>query len=114
MPYITIATNTTIEDESAFLKRLSIKVAEILGKPERFVMTELRTASLMTFGGSIEACAYATLTSLGMTAEQHPAIAQELFELLALELGAPPDRIYLNFDAPERHSFAWNRKTFAQ
>jgi len=113
MPYVRVATNNVIPDEPAFLKRLSITVAEILGKSERYVMTELNSDAHMTFGGSNEACAYIELLSLGLNPEQHGRIANELTQFLNLELGIPPDRIYAKFESPPRDHFAWNGKTFA-
>ena len=113
MPYIKIATNTPIADEPAFLKKLSITTAELLGKSENYVMTEARSASCMTFGGSNEACAYVELISLGLNPNQHGQITRELSQFLDLEIGIPPERIYINFESPPRSHFGWNGKTFA-
>ena len=114
MPYVKIATNTPIADKSAFLKKLSITIAELLGKSENYVMTEVRSESSMTFGGSNEACAYVVLLSLGLDPNLHGPITRELSQFLNLEIGTPPERIYINFESPPRSHFGWNGKTFAE
>lgn len=56
MPYLRIRLNQEIPaDESVhLLQRTSSKLATLLGKPERYVMTEIQGDACLMFGGSTE------------------------------------------------------------
>ncbi|KXS49151.1 Macrophage migration inhibitory factor (MIF) [Halanaerobium congolense] len=54
MPYIKIQTNQKAENEKEILKKLSVELAERLGKSESYIMTALKSDLKMAFGGSTE------------------------------------------------------------
>ena len=72
MPYFNIdinqemdsnATQKTMQNASAFL-------AELLGKPESFVMVSIKTSIPITFGGTADSAAFVRLKSIGLPKER--------------------------------------------
>ena len=114
MPVLAIKTNQSLDvDQRAVLvTALSGVVAQLLGKPERYVMIALETGVTMSFGGSAEPCLYAELKSLGMPAQACADYSAQLCRVLAERLDLPEERIYIEFSAPERRMFGWNGGTF--
>lgn len=114
MPYISIQTNQTIsENESQdILKKVSHGTAEILGKPESYVMVALQPNTPMCFAGSNEPSAYVQLKSLGLPESSTAEFSQALCSLINTALDVSPERTYIEFSAPQRHMWGWNNKTF--
>ena len=114
MPYLLINTNRDLnkDTESALLGKCSRAVAEMLGKPERFVMTSIESGITMTLGGDAAPCAYVELKSLGLPEERSAEFSQSLCTLLGETLDIPAERIYIEFSSPARHLWGWNGATF--
>ncbi len=114
MPYLQIDTNLELEkaEEQALLAPCSQAVAAALGKPERYVMVNIRSGQSMLFGGSDAPCAYLELKSLGLPQEQNATLSQTLCDLIGGQLPIPAERIYIEFSSPERHMWGWNGATF--
>ncbi len=113
MPLLSIETNQKpLDPPDAFLQTASLAVANLLGKPEQYVMVRLRHNATMRFAGSDEPTALLELKSLALP-EQHTArFSQALCELIEKELKVPASRIYIEFSNPERHMWGWNGGTF--
>lgn len=114
MPTLIIKTNAPLESTAteSLLKRASARVAELLGKPERYVMVILEPTPAMCFGGDTSPLAFLELKSLGLPEDQTPALSAALCELLDETLAIPSNRVYIEFASPPRHLFGFDGKTF--
>ncbi|QKT02747.1 hypothetical protein HUS23_02410 [Ectothiorhodospiraceae bacterium 2226] len=114
MPYLSLQTNQDLSEEqaSALLPRLSTQLADLLGKPERYVMVALRPPVPMMFAGSDAPAAYLELKSIGLPSADAPALSAELCALLEETLGIPRDRVYIEFADAPRTMWGWNGRTF--
>jgi phenylpyruvate tautomerase len=114
MPLLHITTNRQIEPgrTADVLKQSSECVAAMLGKPERYVMVELRHNPLMLFAGNDTPLAYLELKSIGLPAERTAEFSRTLCDLITQQLQIPPDRIYIEFSDAQRHLWGWNSATF--
>ena len=112
MPVLQITTNVSIEDAEALAKQASSLTAEILGKPESYVMVNINSDADLIFAGSDEPCALLMLTSLGLPEAETKVYSEKLCAFIEQQLGVPPARTYIEFSSPERHMFGWNSGTF--
>ncbi|EGB14145.1 macrophage migration inhibitory factor family protein [Pseudodesulfovibrio mercurii] len=112
MPFIKVETNVTVPDESGCLRKLSALAAELLGKPESYVLAELESGKRLLFGGSADPAAFVTLDSIGLPETRTPELSAALCGFLNRELGIPADRVYIAFGDIERHLFGWDGGTF--
>ena len=114
MPLLKIQTNVEIlEDEKiGLLHDASAKVADILGKPERYVMVLLESNPHMLFAGDNSPLAYLELKSIGLPSDRTSAISEGLSNLINQHLSIPSDRIYIEFADAERHMWGWSGGTF--
>lgn len=114
MPTLKLQTNADLprDQRPALLRDLSSAVAELLGKPETYVMIILEPNPDMCFGGSTEPLAYLELKSLGLPEERTAELSARLCSLLETSLRIPKNRVYIEFASPARHLFGWNGGTF--
>jgi len=110
MPLLTIESN--VECHSTLLSKLSYEVATLLGKPESYVMVKYQHNQNMLFAGSDEAVAFLQLKSLGLPDNVTKDYSAALCSLISNEMGITPERIYIEFSAPERYHWGWNSSTF--
>ena len=114
MPVLTLKTNIDVpaSEQSRVLSLISSSVADMLGKPERYVMISLEPSTSMLFGGSDAPLAYLELKSLGLPEDKTSHFAQTLCQLASEHLGVDQDRVYIEFASPARHLFGWDGRTF--
>ena len=114
MPLLKIQTNVDIAPQQRvpLMKKASARVAELLGKPERYVMISLEPGGALLFDGSDQPLAYLELKSIGLPGERTAEFSAALCGLISEALGIPQDRIYIEFAGAERHLWGWNGKTF--
>ena len=114
MPYLLIQTNQTLSQEQsrALLAAASKSVANLLGKPEGYVMVAIQPNTSMLFAGNDQPLAYLQLKSLGLPESSTTEFSHVLCNLINSELDIATDRIYIEFIAPERHMWGWKNKTF--
>ncbi|MES9850591.1 MAG: phenylpyruvate tautomerase MIF-related protein [Candidatus Thiodiazotropha sp. L084R] len=114
MPLLRITTNKTIENEklSELFKYASATVAEMLGKPETYVMVDFVFNPNMLFGGTTLSLAYLELKSIGLPSERTGDFSNILCKLMQEQLHIQEDRVYIEFSAAERHLWGWNASTF--
>jgi phenylpyruvate tautomerase PptA (4-oxalocrotonate tautomerase family) len=114
MPLLSITTNQllTEADRPQVLKQLSASVAEVLGKPERYVMVSYQHNPHMLFGGSDAPLAYLELKSIGLPGDKTGTLSAALTEAMQTYLRIPVDRVYIEFADAERHMWGWNGGTF--
>lgn len=116
MPLLSIETNQhpdVLEDEAdQLIMEASRLTADMLGKPEQYVMVAIRPNQNMSFGGNRKPLAYVELKSLGLPEERTTEFSQRLCGLIQQRLRLPPDRIYIEFTNGIRHLWGWNNATF--
>ena len=112
MPVLQITSNVTIDHADTLAKQASSLVADILGKPESYVMVNINDNAELIFAGSSEPCAHLVLKSLGLPESETKAYSEKLCSLVEQQLGVSPSRTYIEFINPERHMFGWNNSTF--
>ena len=111
MPVLTIDTNIVIE-QTDVLNQLSVMISQTLGKPESYVMIKLNDQQQLLFAGTDEAAAYCSLTSLGLSDDNTAFYSEAICHFLESNLNIPAARTYIEFKAPERSLFGWNKGTF--
>jgi phenylpyruvate tautomerase len=108
MPTFNVQTNVPLDDcvlVSDILKQTSKAVANIIGKPESYVMISLRGGVPMLFGGSEDPTAYGELISIGgLGPEINEQLSAALAEILQMKLSVPPARFYIKFYDVKGHS----------
>lgn len=112
MPLLTIETNVEPNDSAEVIAACSAAVAEMLGKPESYVMVALRHNPAMSFAGNTEPLAYLELKSLGLPETRTEAFSSILCQLIQEHFGIAPARSYIEFSSPPRHMWGWNSTTF--
>ena len=112
MPVLQITTNQAIDDSGALAREASKLTADMLGKPESYVMVNINAEADLIFAGSSEPCARLMLESLGLPESETKSYSETLCGFIEQHLGIPPSRTYIEFISPERHMFGWNNSTF--
>lgn len=114
MPYFSIETNQPIDPASnrQLLKKTSAFIAELLGKPESYVMISIQPDTPLIFGGSDAPAAFVQLKSIGLAVDRCPELSEKICRLIEQELAVPQDRVYIDFKDLARNMFGWNGKTF--
>lgn len=114
MPLLSIETNHALDEAQtdALIARASATTAELLGKPESYVMVRIKHNPAMMFAGTQEPLAYLELKSLGLPEDRTTALSRGLCDLMAEALDIPAERIYIEFTNGIRHLWGWNGGTF--
>ena len=99
MPYVSIETNQTIDQRSNrdMMTKASAFIAELLGKPESYVMISIKPGTPLLFGGSDEPAAFVRLKSIGLPKESCSQLSEKICELLEQELQVPKNRVFIDF-----------------
>jgi phenylpyruvate tautomerase len=114
MPFLKIRTNQRLAEPVAksLASKASARVAELLGKPESYVMVSVETGADMLFAGTDEPLAYLELKSIGLPQSITAPASRALCDLVAGETGVATNRIYIEFTDAPRHMWGWNGGTF--
>lgn len=112
MPYLAITSNKVLDTDSDQLKMLSKTVARSLDKPESYVMISVQHNPDMLFAGNNAPLAFCELKSLGLQISQTAELSSNLCQCINKLYDISTDRIYLEFSAPARSMWGWNKKTF--
>ncbi|CAF1046574.1 unnamed protein product [Adineta steineri] len=113
MPCLTVQTNVAdnqITDD--FLKQLSVKLSEIVGKPEQYVAVHVSGGQKLFFAGTNEPAAYMELVSIGLSANQTAKISNEIMSFFEEKLNIKTSRIYIKFTNVAGNMMGWNKATF--
>ncbi len=108
-----VSKNLSSDKKEELAKELSAKCAEVLGKPESFVVSIVEDNATITFGGKIRDFAYVELKSIG-------ALGPVMNENLTIEIckvindiaDIDGDKIYIEFSDVPGAYWGWNNKTF--
>jgi len=112
MPLLELTTNTSIDNCQYIAQQASKLTAEILGKPESYVMVKIQPEQALIFAGTDEPAAHVKLKSLGLPESNTADFSAKICSLINAELNINSARIYIEFASPERHMWGWDGKTF--
>ena len=112
MPLLQIDINTGVDNPTELATDASALVADMLGKPESYVMVKVNPDQILTFSGSQEAAAHLVLKSLSLPESETTQYSQQLCDFIEKELNINPARIYIEFESPPRHMWGWDNRTF--
>lgn len=114
MPSLSISTNVALEgfNTSEILSEISKSVAKIIGKPEAYVMVQLKGSVAISFGGTEEPAAYGELVSIGgLGSDTNKKLSAAIATALE-KITVPKSRFYIKFYDVKRSDFGWNGTTF--
>ena len=112
MPLLEITTNTTIDNTRALAERASRLTAEILSKPESYVMVKIQPEQALIFAGKNTPAAYVQLKSLGLPEKRTADFSAKICAFLNAELAISSERIFIEFTSPQSHMWGWDNSTF--
>jgi phenylpyruvate tautomerase len=116
MPLLTVHTSASelpAEKAQAFLRKLSSTAAEILGKPEQYMMTCLVSRTPMVFGSSAEPACSVDVRSIGALGGDKPKrLTEAVCALVQEHLRVPPDRTYVVCTDVPASLWGFNGSTF--
>lgn len=112
MPLLEITTNSLIDNSITFAEAASTFAAEILGKPESYVMVKIQTEQTLFFAGNNEPAAHVKLKSLGLAENKTADYSSKICAFINTELNISSTRIYIEFSSPDRHMWGWDGTTF--
>ena len=112
MPLLEITTNIRVNDSREILVQASKLTADLLGKPESYVMVKLQPEQYLMFAGNSEPTAHVKLKSLGLPEDKTVDFSARICEFIHSQLGIESARIYIEFSSPERHMWGWDKRTF--
>lgn len=112
MPLFKIQSNKAIENADQLILQASKVVAELLNKPEKYVMVSMEINQHMSFGGTMDPLLYCELKSIGLPGDKTSHFSQQLMAFLHRETGIDPERIYIEFADARRNMWGWNSATF--
>ncbi len=115
MPLVRLQTNAAISppQQRALLGRLSAAAAELLGKPESYVMVILQPELPMLMAREGTPAALVEVDSVGsISPETARGLTGRLGDILGEELAIEAERIYAIFAGVDGASWGWNGETF--
>lgn len=112
MPLLEISCNTVVDDISSLAKKASQLTADLLGKPESYVMVKIMPRLDLLFAGSDEPAAHVKLKSLGLPDDRTAEFSAKLCDFIENNMNIPPSRTYIEFSSPARHMWGWDKRTF--
>lgn len=114
MPCLILNTNQVLDEhqQNKVCLAASAKTANILGKPESYVMVLIKDQQTMSFAGNTTPCAYIELKSIGLPENQTTELSRELCTHIAELIEVEQNRIYIEFSDAQRHMWGWDGRTF--
>lgn len=112
MPLFHIKTNISLKDKNSLATEASTKTAQLLGKPENYVMVIVDDNQTLIFAGTDQPAAYVELKSINLPESETAQLSSALCELISIQTGIEQARIYIEFSNAQRHMWGWNGATF--
>ena len=109
MPFINISTSSKVDDKDKLLKEISILIASLTKKSQKFVMARLEDESKLFFNDE-GPCCYFQIKSIG-SMNSHE-MTKPICEFIHEKIGIPIDRIYICFEDINPKMWGWNGRTF--
>ena len=117
MPFLKIQVSSATISEtcsSALQSEGALIISQETEKSLDFVMVLVESGAKVSFGGKADPAAYIEVKSVGgFSSDVTSKLSERLSVLVESELSIPKDRVYIEFQASERHLWGWNGKTFA-
>lgn len=110
MPLLNLKCTKDIPQE--LLKKLSLTVAEAIGKPEKYVMIVAEKTDLLMSGSEGDAACAEVKSIGGLNGGVNQELAAKVCSLLKDQLGIPADRTYIIFESIAADHWGWNGSTF--
>lgn len=116
MPCIKIETNVTLDAASAKAKALKLasEAATAIGKPVERILTVIEPNMALSYRGVETPAAFVELKSIGLKADDCPALAKWLGEFLERELGVPANMGLIEFKELDPALTGVNKGTVAK
>eukprot|EP01095_Lingulamoeba_sp_RSL-Kostka_P016086 TRINITY_DN76_c1_g1_i1.p1 TRINITY_DN76_c1_g1~~TRINITY_DN76_c1_g1_i1.p1 ORF type:complete len:114 (+),score=20.90 TRINITY_DN76_c1_g1_i1:107-448(+) len=113
MPMLKIMTNFDTNDlPNDFMSDITTVVADMMGKPEKYVMVSL-SSQQMAMGGSDDLTYFLELRSIGkIDAESNKRYSKAITDFLVEKTNVDPERVYINFIDISRDCWGNNGTTF--
>ena len=113
MPYFNVETNKEIDTAAteALLEKTATFLAELLGKPGKFIMVSVNSNAQMLFGGNTDPAAFIQLKSIGLPKDQVKEYSKSICEYIESEIGVSGKRIYIEFTDLDGKMFGFNGGT---
>jgi phenylpyruvate tautomerase len=112
MPLLELTTNTKIDDHQHIAQQASQLTAQLLGKPESYVMVKILPEQDLIFAGTDDPAAHVKLKSLGLPENNTAEFSSKICAFISENLNISSARIYIEFSNPERHMWGWDKRTF--
>jgi len=114
MPYFRIETNVTVDRKAAqdTAAAASAIMADLLGKPESYVLASFHPDTPLVFGGSREPAAMVHLKSIGLPKARCAELSEKICAFVEKTLKVPPGRVFIDFKDLDGKMFGWNGRTF--
>jgi phenylpyruvate tautomerase PptA (4-oxalocrotonate tautomerase family) len=115
MPLLKLQLSATVPDakQQTLIATISRLIAEIIGKPEQYVMVTLETKVPIMMAGKQGDAAFADVRSIGgLSGSVNKQISQKIAAALEEHLGIAADRVYLNFTSMTAENWGWRGGTF--
>lgn len=112
MPLLHVKTNVSLQDKRTLATEASAKTAQLLGKPENYVMVIVDDNQTLIFAGSDQPAAYIELKSINLPESETAQLSSAISELINSQTKIEPARIYIEFSNAQRHMWGWNGATF--
>lgn len=114
MPYLKLKTNVALTGQQSpqLLDELSKLMAKETGKPERYVLVEMRENNIMLFAGTDAPLAYLECKSIGLSSAQAKSLSAGIARVLNDKLRISGDRVYIEFSNNSGEYWGWNSSTF--
>ncbi len=108
-----VSSGTVNEDKrDELLRTLSKAVADIIGKPEKYVMVSIEE-SYFLMSGEPGPAAFVELSSIGgLNIKVNNDITKKVCSLLNKTLSISPERVYVSFYDVSANDWGWNGSTF--
>ena len=114
MPLLKLQTTVVLSAgrQESLLRDLSALVAQVIGKPEQYVMVTAETSAMRMAGkaGDAEFVEVRSIGGLGGAVNRE--LSQKICQKLEQTLGISPERVYLNFAEIKAADWGWNGTTF--
>ncbi|XP_018322515.1 macrophage migration inhibitory factor homolog [Agrilus planipennis] len=114
MPYFRLETNVPQDKIPADLsKKLCEVVSKSLGKPISYCVASVTGGVNLSWGGTSNPAAQATLMSIGaLGTEENKKHSKALFEIVNKELNISPEKMYIHFINAPTSVVGYNGTTF--
>ena len=117
MPFLKIQVSSPSVSEtssSALQSEGALIISQETGKSLDFVMVLVESGAKFSFAGKAGSAAYIEVKSVGeLSSDVTTKLTERVSALVESELSIPKHRVYIEFQASERHLWGWNGKTFA-